>query len=92
MPLETYRKKRDFGRTPEPDALESTVQATTERLQARLGGTPPERVVTYCGSGVAAAQGALAMEVAGLPGARIYPGSWSEWSADPTRPIATGPE
>jgi len=62
------------------------------RLLARLGDTPPGQVVTYCGSGVAAAQAALALEQAGLSGARIYPGSWSEWSADPARPIATGPE
>jgi len=46
--------------------------------------------VSYCGSGVSACQNLLAMEVAGLRGARLYPGSWSEWSADPSRPIATG--
>lgn len=62
------------------------------RLLARLGGVPPERVVAYCGSGVTAAQGVLALEHAGLPGARIYPGSWSEWIADPARPVATGGE
>jgi thiosulfate/3-mercaptopyruvate sulfurtransferase len=45
-------------------------------------------VIHYCGSGVAACHNALAMEIAGLTGSRVYPGSWSEWSADPTRPIA----
>ena len=43
----------------------------------------------YCGSGVTAAHELLAMEVAGLPAA-LYVGSWSEWVADPTRPVATG--
>ena len=45
-------------------------------------------VIHYCGSGVAACHNALAMEIAGLTGSRVYVGSWSEWSADPTRPIA----
>ena len=47
-----------------------------------LGGRRPEQVVMYCGSGVTACQNLLAMEHAGLRGARIYPGSWSEWSSD----------
>ena len=46
-------------------------------------------VVLYCGSGVTAAQGLLALESAGLTGA-IYPGSWSDWIRDPRRPVATG--
>lgn len=56
-----------------------------------LGGQPPERVVMYCGSGVTACQNLLAMEHVGLPGARLYAGSWSEWSSDPSRPVETGP-
>jgi len=51
------------------------------------GGTP---VGAYCGSGVVAAQLVLALEVADVPAA-LYPGSWSEWVADPSRPVATGP-
>jgi thiosulfate/3-mercaptopyruvate sulfurtransferase len=47
-------------------------------------------VGAYCGSGVVAAQLVLALEVAGVPAA-LYPGSWSEWVADPSRPVATGP-
>jgi thiosulfate/3-mercaptopyruvate sulfurtransferase len=57
---------------------------------ALLDGTPPAQAVLYCGSGVTACHNLLAMEHAGLPGARIYPGSWSEWSSDAARPIATG--
>jgi thiosulfate/3-mercaptopyruvate sulfurtransferase len=49
-------------------------------------------VISYCGSGVSACHNLLALEHAGLPGGRLYPGSWSEWSRDPRRPVATGPE
>jgi len=55
-----------------------------------LAGRSPKQVVTQCGSGVTACHHLLAMHVAGLPGARLYAGSWSEWVADPSRPVATG--
>ena len=61
-------------------------------LAARLDDVAPERTIAYCGSGVTACHLLLAMEHAGLAGARLYPGSWSEWSSDPARPVATGPE
>ena len=48
-------------------------------------------VVHQCGSGVTACHNLLAMTHAGLDGSRLYPGSWSEWCADPTRPVARGP-
>jgi thiosulfate/3-mercaptopyruvate sulfurtransferase len=51
-------------------------------------GTEPQRIAHYCGSGVTACHNVLAMEVAGLSGSALYPGSWSEWSADPGRPVA----
>ncbi|HEV3153930.1 MAG TPA: sulfurtransferase [Candidatus Baltobacteraceae bacterium] len=50
---------------------------------------PPERLVHQCGSGVSAAVNMLAMEIAGIPGSRLYPGSWSEWCSDPSRPMVT---
>jgi thiosulfate/3-mercaptopyruvate sulfurtransferase len=46
--------------------------------------------ILQCGSGVTACHNLLAMEVAGLHGAALYPGSWSEWCSDPARPVATG--
>jgi thiosulfate/3-mercaptopyruvate sulfurtransferase len=55
-----------------------------------LAGRAPAQVVNYCGSGVSACHNLLAMEVAGLSGAKLYPGSWSEWIADPARPREKG--
>jgi thiosulfate/3-mercaptopyruvate sulfurtransferase len=55
---------------------------------AVLAGVQPEQVVHQCGSGVSACHNMLAMEIAGLPGSRLYAGSWSEWCADPGRPVA----
>lgn len=52
-----------------------------------LGGRPAQQVILYCGSGVSACHNALAMEAAGLPGAALYAGSWSQWSADLSRPV-----
>jgi len=61
-----------------------------EEFLALLGTTPPQAVVHQCGSGVTACHNALAMEVAGLAGSRVYAGSWSEWCSDPQRPVAVG--
>lgn len=54
--------------------------------------TPAEHIICMCGSGVTACHNLLAMHIAGLHGARLYPGSWSEWSKDPQRQVATGPD
>jgi thiosulfate/3-mercaptopyruvate sulfurtransferase len=62
-----------------------------QEFQAVLGDRAPSEVVHYCGSGVAACHNLLAMELAGLPGGRLFAGSWSEWSADPKRPVEKGP-
>lgn len=64
---------------------------TPEQLRAELkdaiGETPADHVVCYCGSGVTACHNLLALEHAGIKGAKLYAGSWSEWSADPSRPV-----
>ncbi len=61
-----------------------------EQYNHILGDLPPKHAVVYCGSGVTSCHDLLAMEVAGLPGARLYPGSWSEWIRDPQRPVGLG--
>jgi thiosulfate/3-mercaptopyruvate sulfurtransferase len=68
--------------------------AAAETLRARfagLGAVPGGAVGVYCGSGVTAAHAIAALRIAGIDAA-LYPGSWSAWSADPQRPVATGPE
>ena len=62
------------------------------RLEALTGSVPPDHVVCYCGSGVTACQNLLALEHAGLRGAKLYPGSWSEWSSEDGRPVEKGEE
>jgi thiosulfate/3-mercaptopyruvate sulfurtransferase len=63
-----------------------------EQLKAELGAVvgDPKNAIMQCGSGVTACHNLLALEVAGMPGASLYPGSWSEWSADAARPVKTG--
>lgn len=73
----------DFTLLP-PDELR-------RQFQQVLGSHSPSQVIMYCGSGVTACHNVLAMTHAGLPGARVYTGSWSEWSADPARPVEKGP-
>ncbi|MGW6775509.1 sulfurtransferase [Streptomyces sp. NPDC055037] len=58
---------------------------------AKMGVTGDSKVGVYCGSGVSAAHEVLALEIAGIPAA-LYAGSWSEWSADTSRPVAKGPD
>jgi thiosulfate/3-mercaptopyruvate sulfurtransferase len=63
-----------------------------EQLRAEFSGLigDPQDAIMQCGSGVTACHNLLALEVAGMPGAALYPGSWSEWSSDPKRPVAKG--
>lgn len=62
------------------------------QLRAEFGALidDPSRAIMQCGSGVTACHNLLALEVAGMPGAALYPGSWSEWVGDPARPVAKG--
>jgi thiosulfate/3-mercaptopyruvate sulfurtransferase len=67
-----------------------TPEALRAQFGATLGDVPADHVVCYCGSGVTACHNLLALEHAAMQGAKLYPGSWSEWSADEKRPVATG--
>ena len=60
------------------------------KLDVAIGDRPADEVVSYCGSGVTACHNLMAMEIAGIREARLYPGSWSEWCADERRPIEKG--
>jgi thiosulfate/3-mercaptopyruvate sulfurtransferase len=64
--------------------------ALRERWQRRLDGKSAADAILMCGSGVTACHNLLALELAGLPGAKLYAGSWSEWIRDPARPTARG--
>lgn len=72
-----------------PEGQFKTAAELAREFAEALDGTSPDHVVHQCGSGVTATHNLLAMEVAGLKGSRLYPGSWSEWTSDPTRPIET---
>ena len=82
-------RNRPYGQN-----LEEGRFASPERLRAAflslIGETSPSDVLLSCGSGVTACHNLLAMEHAGLRGARIYAPSWSGWVSDPSRSIATG--
>ena len=71
------------GRLLPPDALQA-------RFGPLMSGVSADHVVCYCGSGVTAALNVLALEHAGIGGARLYAGSWSDWILDPRRPVAKG--
>ena len=61
-----------------------------QEFAALLQNRAPENVAHSCGSGITACANLFAMEYAGLPGSKLYAGSWSEWVSDPTRPVARG--
>ena len=67
-----------------------TPEELRAKITASIGGAPVDQVVCYCGSGVTACHNLLAFEHAGLTGAKLYAGSWSEWSSDPSRPVEAG--
>lgn len=73
-----------------PDGRFKDPAQLRDEFEQLLGGRPPRQMTVQCGSGVTACHHLVALEHAGLRGASLYAGSWSEWIADPTRPIATG--
>jgi thiosulfate/3-mercaptopyruvate sulfurtransferase len=79
-----------FFQTNVENGVFKTPEQLRESFAKTLAGTPPSHVVCYCGSGVTACHNLLALEHAGLTGAQLYVGSWSEWSSDSSRPVATG--
>lgn len=79
-----------FQRNLTDDTTFKSVDEIRDQWSRLIGETRADHVVMYCGSGVTACHNLLALEHAGLSGARLYPGSWSEWSSDPERPIETG--
>ena len=62
-----------------------------QRYETMLEGTTPDKVAFYCGSGVTSIQNVFVLSYLGIEGANLYVGSWSQWIADPDRPVATGP-
>jgi len=79
-----------FGGNLAADKTFRTPEELRAQFSASLGNTPTDHVICYCGSGVTACHNLLALEHAGLRGAKLYAGSWSEWSSDPARPVEKG--
>lgn len=81
---------RLFKNNLQADGRFKSAELLRAEFAALLGPRQAAQVVHQCGSGVTACHNLLAMQHAGLAGSRLYPGSWSEWSADPKRPVAKG--
>ncbi|MEC5399800.1 sulfurtransferase [Uliginosibacterium sp. H1] len=80
-------RNRFFKDNLEGDGRFKSAAQLREEWQQVLGATPPTEAVHQCGSGVTACHNLLALEVAGLAGGMLYPGSWSEWCSEPSRPV-----
>lgn len=85
-------RNRFFQTNLQPDGTFKSKEQLRTEFTALLEDWDPRDVIHHCGSGVSGCHNLLAMTHAGLDGSLLYPGSWSEWCADPTRPIAKGRE
>lgn len=81
---------RPNGQNLQADGRFKDAALLREEFTALLDGRDPAAIVHQCGSGITACHNLLSMEIAGLAGSRLYPGSWSEWCSDPSRPVAKG--
>ena len=83
-------RNRPWQQNLNPDQTFKSARELRSEFTALLDQRTPDQVTHQCGSGVTACHSVFAMELAALRGSALYGGSWSEWIADPTRPIATG--
>jgi thiosulfate/3-mercaptopyruvate sulfurtransferase len=74
-----------------PDQTFKDKKSLRQIVSEAQNGRAPADIISSCGSGVTACHLLFVMDYLGLPGARLYPGSYSEWSQDPARPVVTGP-
>jgi len=81
---------RPYTQNVDADGTFRKPEALRAEFAAVVGDAAPSTIVNVCGSGVSACHNLLALEIAGIAGTTLYPGSWSEWVADPSRPVATG--
>ena len=81
---------RPMGLNLDSSGCFKTPAGLKQEFEALLNHRSPASVVHSCGSGVTACHNHFAMELAGLGNTKVYPGSWSEWIRDPSRPIETG--
>ncbi len=83
-------RNRPFSENLDIEGRFKSPRALREEFERTIAGHRPQDVVHMCGSGVTACHNLLAMEAAGLSGSRLFAPSWSGWSSDPSRPVATG--
>jgi thiosulfate/3-mercaptopyruvate sulfurtransferase len=83
-------ENQPFSTSLAPDNTFLPPDELRRRWRARLGHRDAAQMIAMCGSGVTACHHLLSLEIAGLSGAALYPGSWSEWIRDARRPVARG--
>ena len=83
-------RNRPWQQNLNPDQTFKSGRELRAEFEALLQQRTPDQVTHQCGSGVTACHNVFAMQLAALPGSALYGGSWSEWIADPARPVATG--